>query len=56
MNELFHGTHSGIFMGIPATGRKIQIHSIEIIRLKDGQYAERWGISDVQEIIRQLII
>jgi len=43
-------------MGVPTTSRKIQIHSIEIIRIIDGQYTERWGISDVQEIIRQLTI
>jgi steroid delta-isomerase-like uncharacterized protein len=54
--KIFHGTHSGIFMGVPATGREIRIHSIDIIRIKDGQYAERWGISDMQEIIRQLTI
>ncbi|WP_295793972.1 ester cyclase [Mucilaginibacter sp.] len=53
--KIFRGTHQGTFMGIPATGKKIQISSLEIIRIKNGQYVERWGISDISEIIKQLI-
>jgi len=53
--KIFYGTHQGTFMGIPATGKKIEINSIEIIRIKNGQYTERWGVSDMNEIIKQLL-
>jgi predicted ester cyclase len=50
----FHATHSGVFMGIPPTGQKVVINVIDLIRLKNGQYVEHWGMSNIPEIIARL--
>jgi predicted ester cyclase len=47
-------THSGEVLGIPATHKPVIINVIDIIRLKDGQYAEHWGMSNFAEVIAQL--
>jgi len=48
------GTHDGDLMGLPPTGRKIDYHSIGILRFRDGQVIERWGIGDSLTQMQQL--
>ena len=48
------GTHDGDLMGLPATGHKIDIRSIGILRVADGQVVERWGIGDSLAQMQQL--
>lgn len=48
------GTHTGALLGIPATGRSIQIEVIDIVRLKDGKYFEHWGITSLPEVLSSL--
>ncbi|WAC12588.1 ester cyclase [Dyadobacter pollutisoli] len=50
----FHGTHTGTFMGIPASNKKVVIKVIDIIRLRDGKYAEHWGISNLAEVLQEI--
>jgi steroid delta-isomerase-like uncharacterized protein len=40
------GTHEGPFMGVPATGRTIEITVIDIVRIVDGRLVEHWGVAD----------
>jgi steroid delta-isomerase-like uncharacterized protein len=49
-----HATHAGEFLGIPPTHKKVVIEVIDIIRLKDGKYAEHWGISNIPSVMAQL--
>jgi len=40
------GTHTGEFMGMPATGKSIDAQAIDIIRFgDDGRALEQWGSS-----------
>ena len=48
------GTHTGTLLGIPATGRKVDIDVIDIVRVKDGRYFEHWGITSLSEVLGQL--
>jgi predicted ester cyclase len=48
------GTHDGDLMGLPPTGRKIDVHTIGIRRFVDGQVVERWGIGDSLTQMQQL--
>jgi predicted ester cyclase len=48
------GTHDGDLMGLAPTGRKIDVHSIGILRFVDGQVIERWGIGDSLTQMQQL--
>ena len=52
--KLLNGTHKGDFMGVPATGKAVQIQVIDIIRIKDGKYNDHWGMSNLAEVIAQL--
>ena len=48
------GTHHGLFMGIEATGRPVEVRGVQIGRFRDGQLVERWGTSNKLGILRQL--
>ncbi|AMR32853.1 hypothetical protein A0256_16215 [Mucilaginibacter sp. PAMC 26640] len=48
------GTHSGVFMGIPATGKPIKAHGLQISKFTQGKMTERWGSSDQLGILKQL--
>ncbi len=48
------GTHRGMFMGIPPTGREITARGVQITRFVDGKMVERWGSSDQLGILQQL--
>jgi len=50
----FRGTHSGEFLGIPATDRIIGYVSHEFYRIADGLVAEEWICSDTATLLRQL--
>ena len=53
-HKVFHATHKGDFMGIPATGKKIDIEVMDIIRLQNGKFVEHWNVVDWQQVIAQL--
>ena len=48
------GTHSGEFMGFPATSHTIEYVSHEFYRIADGLIAEEWICSDMATLFRQL--
>jgi steroid delta-isomerase-like uncharacterized protein len=50
----FRGTHSGEFLGFPATGRRVGYVSHEFYRIADGLIAEEWICSDTATLYRQL--
>ena len=50
----FRGTHSGEFLGIPATGHPVEYVSHEFYRVADGLIAEEWICSDMATLFRQL--
>lgn len=52
--KAIHATHFGEFMGVPASQKRVTINVIDIIRLRNGQYVEHWGISNLAEIISQV--
>ncbi len=47
-------THLGEFGRIPATGRRIDVPSITIIRMANGKFAERWNLVDRYGLLQQL--
>ena len=49
------GTHQGEFMGIDATGNRVTIKGIDILRINaDGKIIERWGNFDDLGMMQQL--
>jgi predicted ester cyclase len=41
------GVQTGEFMGQPATGKRLSMHLIDIVKLKNGKYAEHWRYGQV---------
>ena len=48
------GTHSGPFMGGPATGRRFRIDVIDVVRVVGGRIVEHWGVADRMSLTQQL--
>jgi predicted ester cyclase len=49
------GTHQGEFMGIPATGNRVDVQLIDITRFgEDGLALEHWGVLDALSMMQQL--
>ena len=48
------GTHSGDFLGVPATGKTISARGMQITRFENGKQVERWGSSDQLGILQQI--
>lgn len=49
------GTHEGEFMGMPATGKRVDVQLIDIIRFgDDGLAHEHWGVVDALTMMQQL--
>lgn len=51
----FTATHQGDFMGMPATGKAVDVGVIDIIRFDAaGKVAEHWGLFDELRMMQQL--
>ena len=48
------GTHTGNFFGIPATGRRIDVYEVALLRIVNGQMVEGWYMMDEADLLRQL--
>ena len=50
----FGATHKGEFMGMPPTGKRVNISLTGIFRVVDGMIAENWVIFDALGMMQQL--
>jgi predicted ester cyclase len=50
--KALHATHTGEFLGIPPSHKKVTILVIDIIRLEDEKYAEHWGMSNLSDVVQ----
>lgn len=48
------GTHSGPFLGVPATGRKVTVTATGIFTCKDGKLVENRVVFDAYGLLQQL--
>ncbi len=49
------GTHQGEMMGMPATGKHVDVQLIDIMRFgDDGLAHEHWGVFDMMAMMQQL--
>lgn len=47
-------TQQGEFMGVPPSGRSVDVQIIDVMRIRDGQAREHWGIIDGMALMQQL--
>ena len=51
---IVRGTHKGVFRGIAPTGKPVHWTAIHILRVRDGQFTERWVEVDMLGLLQQL--
>lgn len=49
-----HATHSGDFMGIPATGRQVAYNGMSVGRMEGGKVVEEWTVMDMFALLQQI--
>jgi predicted ester cyclase len=54
MQLLMEGTHQGPWLGIPASGKKMQIRMFTIHRVVQGKIVEDWVLVESLGIFQQL--
>ena len=47
-------THSGEFMGIPATGKRVEIRYMDFWKVEDGKIVDNWVMVDFPHVMQQL--
>lgn len=50
----FVGTHTGEFMGVPASGNPVGIHAIDVLQFRDDQCVAHWGVMDMAGAMAQM--
>ncbi len=50
----FKGSHSGVFFGIPSTGKTVNIEGVTLVRMENGKIAEERDFIDNLEFMQQL--
>jgi len=48
------GTHGGELMGLPATGKPIDIGVMDLFHVRDGKLIEHWALLDNLGLLRQV--
>jgi predicted ester cyclase len=51
---MLHGSHQGVFLGIPPTGRRVTLSAIAIDRVANGKIVEHWTEADLMGLRRQI--
>jgi steroid delta-isomerase-like uncharacterized protein len=50
----FVGTHTGEFMGVPASGNPVHIDAIDIVQFRGDQCVAHWGSMDMAGAMAQM--
>jgi steroid delta-isomerase-like uncharacterized protein len=51
---VYSGTHQGVYLGVPPTGRKLRFTSCDIFAVKGGLIVEHWGMGDIAGALAQM--
>jgi steroid delta-isomerase-like uncharacterized protein len=51
---VYRGTHTGDLLGIPASGKPVEMRSIDIWRVADGMFVEHWDELNLLEVFQQV--
>lgn len=47
-------THKGEFMGIPPTGKQIEISLVDLVHVESGKFVEQWGGPNLLDLVQQI--
>jgi steroid delta-isomerase-like uncharacterized protein len=54
VRSTMRGTHDGDFMGIPASGKKIEVANYDFVRFEGDMCVEHWGVIDSAALMEQI--
>ncbi len=52
--KTIQGLHRGELFGVQATGKRVAIEIIDIVRLRNGRYLEHWGSNNLASVLAGL--
>lgn len=52
--KTLRGTHLGPWMGIPPTGKVLDIEVIDVLRVRDGKITDHWNLVDRLGLMQQM--
>lgn len=52
--KTYQGTHRGLFLGVPATGRSVRFDTLDVFRVQGGRLTDHWGVADLFGVLLQL--
>ena len=52
--KTFTGTHTGEFAGVPASGNRVTLTYVDILRLREGRIVEHWLSLDQLSFMQQM--
>lgn len=50
-HKIFSGVHTGDFLGIPASGARVELPVSDTIRIRGGRIAEHWGVLGIAPLL-----
>ena len=53
-HKTMRGTHKGEFMGVPPTGKQIELKVIDILRFSNGKITAHWAVADRTSMLETL--
>ena len=51
---IYQATHTDEFLGIPASGRRVAVDEIQIVKVRDGKIVERRSVIDMINLLAQI--
>ena len=51
---VLRGTHHGLFLGVPPTGKQVTAAAFDILQIEKGKIVAHWGGPDLLSILQQL--
>jgi predicted ester cyclase len=52
-HKMFRGRHTGPWFGLPPSGNPVEFPVMDLVRYRDGQWAEHWAVADVVSLLGQ---
>lgn len=52
--KTYTATQKGEFLGIAATGRRVEFDVIDVLRVRAGRITDHWGVMNIASLMQQL--
>lgn len=52
-HKVFRGVHTGEWFGVPPSGRRVELPTMDLVRYRDGLMYEHWAVADGLGLLRQ---